>query len=318
MKIADFLNLRWQLHPASPILQPPRFSPIIADPSLLLPEESADGGFHLFCHSLFGIHHYRSADGLRWGAGRLLFRHAMRPFVFAEGGRYYLFYERYRPFQIAFSWFAAWKWRSHIELRQSSDLIDWSPPQTILSPTLGWHRDRRFGASVSNPCLIKIGDRYRLYYSASLNLIPDCGFCEPAYIGAAEADAITGPYHALAEALISPDRPERNLAAGAIKALPVEDGYVGFENCIGQNEAGQSHSSIYMLQSKDGLAWRFLSDRPLLAPPSGWMRSHIYALDLRFRASERRFYLYFNARDDWHWTKGKERVGLMLGELPAA
>lgn len=45
----------------------------------------------------------------------------------------------------------------------------------------------------------------------------------------------------------------------------------------------------------------------------GWMRSHIYALDVCLHPDEDRFYLFFDARDDWAWTKGGERVGLLLG-----
>lgn len=38
------------------------------------------------------------------------------------------------------------------------------------------------------------------------------------------------------------------------------------------------------------------------------------ALDVRPHPAEACFYLYFNARDDWPWTKGRERLGLLVGD----
>ncbi|WP_061249593.1 family 43 glycosylhydrolase [Leptospira alstonii] len=314
MKISDFKQIHWSLYPGNPVLESPRFTPLIADPSFLERSESPDGKFHLFCHTLFGIHRYESDDGLKWDKGRLLFRHAMRPFIYKEKGIFYLLYERYTPFQIVFSWFTFWKWNSQIEMRTSGDLKTWSEPKTILRPSLDWHADPRYGKSIGNPCLVKADGKYRLYYSASLTLIPDCGFCEPTYVGVAEADQISGPYEPFQSPLISPDTSCRNLAAGAVKVLKTEDGYVGFENCIYRNSAGRSGSAIYLLRSSDGLAWDFLSQKPILAPTSGWMKSHIYALDVKFHSTQKRWFLYFNARNDWHWTKGKEKIGLLVGK----
>ncbi len=47
----------------------------------------------------------------------------------------------------------------------------------------------------------------------------------------------------------------------------------------------------------------------------GGMRTHIYASDTAFRPEHNDIYFYFNARDDWHWSKGKEHIGLMIGRL---
>ncbi len=218
MKTSDFKKIKWKLYPKNPILKSPCFTPLIADPSLILNTESPDGKFHLFCHTLFGIHRYESNDGFKWNSGKLLFRHGMRPFVYKENNIFYLLYERYTPFQIVFSWFSSWKWNSHVEIRTSKDLKTWSFPKKILEPSLNWHVHTSYGKSIGNPCLVKIeNNKYRLYYSASLSLIPDCGFCEPTYIGAAESDEIFGPYTYLKNPLIFPDNPNRNLAAGSIK-----------------------------------------------------------------------------------------------------
>ncbi|ASP41793.1 glycosyl hydrolase family 43 [Leptospira interrogans] len=299
MKISDFKKINWKLYPQNPILKSPCFTPLIADPSLILNTESPDGKFHLFCHTLFGIHRYESNNGFKWNSGKLLFRHGMRPLVYKENNIFYLLYERYTPFQIVFSWFSSWKWNSHIEIRASKDLKTWSFPKKILEPSLNWHVHTSYGKSIGNPCLVKIeNNKYRLYYSASLSLIPDCGFCEPTYIGAAESDEIFGPYTSLKNPLIFPDNPNRNLAAGSIKVLKTENGFVGFENCIYQNSDGRSGSSIYLLNSTDGIKWDFLSKEPILSPSTGWMKSHINAMDVKFHPIEKNWFLYFNARND--------------------
>jgi len=41
------------------------------------------------------------------------------------------------------------------------------------------------------------------------------------------------------------------------------------------------------------------------------MRSHVYACDFVISGNEAR--LYFNARNDWHWSKGKEKIGVLIG-----
>lgn len=160
-------------------------------------------------------------------------------------------------------------------------------PKKILEPSLNWHVHTRYGKSIGNPCIVKIENKYRLYYSASLSLIPDCGFCEPTYIGVAESNEIFGPYISLKNPLIFPNTSNRNLASGSIKVLKTENGFVGFENCIYQDTNGRSGSSIYLLNSFDGIEWDFLSQEPILSPSSGWMKSHIYAMDVKFHPIEK-------------------------------
>ncbi len=85
MRISDFLSLKWK-EEESPLIQPPLGSPIIADPSFLGPEDSPDQRWHLFAHSIWGIHHYVSDNGLAWQKRELVVRHAMRAFVLKHNG----------------------------------------------------------------------------------------------------------------------------------------------------------------------------------------------------------------------------------------
>jgi predicted GH43/DUF377 family glycosyl hydrolase len=104
------------------------------------------------------------------------------------------------------------------------------------------------------------------------------------------------------------------LGAGSIKVLPLSDGLIGLQNKIYRDPTGRSRSAIFLLRSDDGLAWRPAREEPLLAPASsGWTNSHVYACDCRFRETDGAWYLYFNARDGWRISEGRERIGRIVG-----
>lgn len=313
INIEWFLKLRWSLHEGNPIIDPPYYSPIIADPTVILPEESHDGKWQLYAHSILGIHRYTSKNGLDWERGRLQIVNAMRPFIFRREGIYNIFYEKYRSFQLPFSWVKFWKWDSRIEFSQSKDLYKWGKSIPVLEPRLTWHMGN-YGKSVSNPCVVFNGKDYRLFYSAGLVEIPDCGFSEPEHLGIAFSEKIEGPYQLHPEPLLSPHpkNSKCNLAAGSFKVLALDHGYLGFQNGISLHE-GVSTSEIYLHYSEDGLKWNYLMEEPILKPTEGWMGSHIYAFDVKLDKKHNRILLYFNARDKAHWTKGKEKIGLFIG-----
>ncbi|MEW6270370.1 MAG: glycosyl hydrolase family 43 [Thermodesulfobacteriota bacterium] len=314
MRRTDFAMLPFAEHPANPIIRAPFPSPIIADPTFLPPDEGPDGRWHLFAHSLFGIHHFTSDDGISWRRRELLWRNALRAFVLRSGaGEYLLFHERCRLMLPILPGVA---WSSRIEVRRSTDLRRWSEPATVLEPGLSWHEEPGRGRAVGNPCVVPLTDGFRLYYSAGLVFLPDCGFCEPRSIGHAEAERATGPFRPAPQPLLRPsaDDPLANAGAGAIKVLRVADGFVGFQNGIAWDAARRrSSSAIRLLESEDGLAWRAPRREPLLAPSPGWKGSHVYALDVRLVAG--RPWLYFNARSRAHWLRGREAIGLVRADV---
>lgn len=342
MKIADFLSLRWTA-PGQPLIEPPSRSPVVADPSFLLPSETPDQQFHLFAHTIWGIHRFESSDGNTWTHCGLVVRFGMRPYIRRFGELYYLYYERYPPFLMPLSWLPV-PWRSRIEVRTSKDLRHWSAPIACIQPHLSWHKAFRASASVSNPCVVQIGQKYRMYYSASLVFVPDCGFSEPAYIGIAEAEHPDGPWTCAREPILSPDPhlPGRNMGCGSMKVMAMDDGWIGLQNGIYEEASGdakesdasqraperpgvsqtsqsanpsvRSRSALFLLTSADGIKWDYGKATPFLQPTSGWLRSHVYACDCRsLDASESDWSLYFNARDDWNVFKGKERIGMVKG-----
>jgi hypothetical protein len=315
--VDDFVRLAWSAPRDEPVLRPPATSPIIADPTFLLPHDTPDRRWHLFAHSIWGIHHFTSDDGVRWSRPRAALRHAMRPFLCRDGATYHLLYERYPPFRLPLSWLPRPRWRSWIERRSSTDLARWSPPVVVLRPCLPWHRAPRLGAAVGNPCLVRVADGYALYYSASLVRVPDCGFNEPLHVGIARSEVLAGPWRLDERPVLSPraDDPRCNLGAGAIKVLRLDDGFVGLQNGIAFDAGtGRSRSAISVLTSPDGSAWRYAHAAPIVAPTAGWRGAFVYACDVRRDPATDRWYLYFNARDRAAMRTGREAIGFVVAD----
>ncbi|MGD0856676.1 MAG: glycosyl hydrolase family 43 [Dehalococcoidia bacterium] len=318
MKIDDIRSIRWSDYSQNYLIDHPILSPVLADPTFTFPENSPDNKWHLFAHSVWGIHHFISSDGIKWDDRGVVIANVMRPYLYRENDVFYLLYEKYRPLSLILSWIKGRKWYSEIAMSRSKDLKKWSAPVTLISPLLSWHTSDG-NKSVSNPCLIKRDCTYQLYYSASLVLIPDCGFNEPDSIGLASSASIDGPYKSLAQPVITVNQKDSwcNLSCGSIKVLQCEDGLVGFENGIYWDEMKkQSGSAIIVLKSIDGAHWDRLIQEPIIRPSSGWRKSHIYACDVRYREQERKWYLYYNARNGWQISEGQERIGLLTG-LPS-
>ncbi len=318
MTIAGFLAMRWS-DPGEALIAPPPISPIIADPSFLFPEESPSGDWELFAHSAWGIHRYSSIDGSAWRHRGMVVPNAMRAFIrsFAgPTGPALLSFEAYPALALARTALPVRaRWRSSLAQASSMDLAHWTRGPTILSPELDWMRDSRLGASVSNPCLLQAGPgEWRLYFSASLSWIDDCGFTEPRHLGLALGKMPGGPFVPRSLPLLDPagDQGPGQLGSGSIKVISLEDGYVGLQNRIYRDPSGRSRSAIFVLASEDGIGWRMARTKPLVQPGSGWMASHVYACDCRER--DGRWYLYFNARDAWRISEGRERIGRIRAE----
>ena len=201
------------------------------------------------------------------------------------------------------------KWRSHIAVTVSDDLVHWSKPKAVITDAHGYETNER-GKSISNPFLLPVGDKFRLYFSCGLTFIPDCGFCEPTYIGYAESDSPDGGFVVAKEPVLSPDPTSEyfNLCSGCLKVYAVKDGYIGVQNGLYEND-GRSHSAILLLSSPDGL--RFTVENMMVEPneadETSWMHQFVYASHLVKDQNALR--LYFNARDTADMLKGRECIG---------
>lgn len=295
---AQNLPVHWIDHPSNPLIRPPCPEILIADPTFLPPPDTPDGRWHLFAHGVvLGLHHYVSDDGVRWEhVGRVAW--GLRPFLVRDARGYLLFFERFLGLST-----------TGIAVCRSDDLFEWSAPRFVLRPDLAWEQAGRF-RTCGNPCLVPVAGEWRLYYSAGLSWLKDCGFPEPRYIGVATAPSPAGPFVKRPDPILGPDPslPWRNHGAGAIKVVAdPAGGFLGFNNGIHLDAEGRSRSDIHLLRSDDGLAWAEAWDRPLVSPEGdGWKRALVYALDVR--RHEGRWWMFYNARDGWRF--GVERIGL--------
>ena len=315
--VDEFARLEWRgLPDAPPVITPPIGSPLVADPTFLLPHETPDGRWHLFAHSVVGVHAFTSDDGVRWSRPRLAVPHAMRPYVLRADGLYHLFYERYPAFRLLLSPIPGLPWRSWIEHRVSADLRRWSRATVVLRPSLGWHRTQGRGAAVGNPTVLPAAPGgWTLHYSAALVRVPDCGFDEPLHLGVAHAETIAGPYRPEPQPILSPSSadPRCNLGAGAMRVLRLADGFVGLQNGIAWDAAARrSSSAISVRVSADGRHWTYAHPAPIVAPTTGWRARFVYACDVR-RGPTGRWYLYFNGRDRAPMLAGREAIGFVVG-----
>lgn len=298
----NLATAKWLEHPGNPHIHPEPPNWLLGDPTLLTPDRSPDGRWHLFCNSVKYVYHYVGDDGVSWTRQPEPVCRGMRSFIFVEDGVYYLFFELHAPTLH----------RSSVMMRQSTDLATWSEQREMVGPRLPW--DGRLVRFVGNPSVIKVGDRYRLYHSASCIVLVDTIVTEPLYIGIAEADSIDGPYRRHPVPLLGPDpdHPYRNRGAGSIKVYHRDGGgFWAFNNGIYRDRRGRHGSAIMLLESDDGYRFRQLHDEPIIKPDEGWKKAFVYAFDLTVFDGETR--LYFNARDGW--AKGKEFIGFATAKL---
>lgn len=311
----DILNAEFKLFESNPIIHNPINSFVIADPSVLTPDVSRDGKWHLFCHTFFGVYRYESNDGINFENKGKIVKRAMRPNINYIDGTYYLFYERTRPIIFNLLSLVGAKWKSEIYCVTSKNLKDWSNPFLVIGKTRDYEEYKK-GFAISNPFLLDTESGYRMYYSCGQTFIKDCGFCEPTHISFAESENITDGYISMEKPIISPDKniPYLNLCSGCLKVYKLKDCYIGLQNGLFE-ENGKSHSAIMLLKSDDGVNFEFV--KPFLVPQkqgnSNWMAQYVYACCLTYYNGKLR--LYFNARNVSNNLTGRESIGIYEAEV---
>ena len=315
ISIEKFLNIQFELNSENPVVKP-FDSLVVADPSLLTPDNCHDGRWHMFFHTNIGIYHFESPDGVSFKKVSRIVLNAMRPNINFVDGRYYLFFEKTRSLVMnGLNLIGLAKWKSEIYVTESDDLISWSEPQTVITHTKPIEKTGK-GYSISNPYLLRENRMNRLYYSCGLTFIKDCGFCEPTYINYAESRYIDKGYRVSEIPIIEPDinDPYLNLCSGCLKVYKMSDGYLGIQNGIYEKD-GKSHSAILLLSSSDGLKFSF--EKVLVEPGmyegAQWMKQFVYASHLVRYGDEIR--LYFNGRDTSDMIKGRECIGFIRATL---
>lgn len=310
LTVKQIVNADFKVSGSSPILKPFHGSFVVADPSMLTPDNCHDGKWHMFFHTTFGVFHAVSDNGVDFAKAQKITNRAMRPNINYIDGRYYLFFERTRPLIAnALNVVNAVRWKSEIYVVESDDLVNWTKPKPVITNTREYENSER-GMSISNPFLVRENGVNRIYYSCGLTYIKDCGFCEPTHISYAESKRITDGYLSAAKPLISPDKndPYLNLCSGCLKVYKLSDGYIGIQNGIYEKE-GKSHSAIILLTSSDGLSFKFekMLVEPAVVDGKEWMKQFVYASHLVRNGDTLR--LYFNARDTANPILGRECIG---------
>lgn len=315
LSVNQIINADFKIS-SRPILKPFHGSFVVADPSMLTPDNCHDGKWHMFFHTTFGIFHFISDDGIDFKKVQKVTNRAMRPNINYIGGKYYLFFERTRPlFFNALNVVNAVRWKSEIYVVESTDLLNWSLPRPVITNTRDYENSER-GMSISNPFLLQENGVSRLYYSCGLTYIKDCGFCEPTHISYAESKRVDSGYVSAEKPLISPDKndPYLNLCSGCLKVYKLSDGYIGIQNGIYEKD-GKSHSAIILLTSADGLNFEFnkMLVEPAVIDGNDWMKQFVYASHLVRYGNTLR--LYFNARNVANPVLGRECIGYAEAEI---
>ena len=311
----EFNNLEFKLNENNPIIKNPWNSFVVADPSVLTPENSHNNKFNLFCHTFFGVYMYNSEDGLNFKRVKKITNRAMRPDINYIDNKYYLFYERTKPVICNLLSLIGFKWKSEIYCTESTDLKNWCKPYPVITKSRDYQEDDR-GLAISNPFLLKTENNFRLYYSCGQTFIKDCGFCEPTHISFAESKSVNKDYVSLEKPIISPDKNSEylNLCSGCLKVYKLKDCFIGLQNGLFEKD-GKSHSAIMLLKSDDGINFDFV--KPFLVPrkcgDNNWMAQYVYACCLT--KYENKLRLYFNARNVSNNLTGRESIGVFEAEI---
>ena len=316
LNINQIINAEFKVSSKSPVIKPFDGSFIVADPSVLTPEESHDNKWHMFFHTNLGVYQFISEDGIHFEKVQKVVNRAMRPNINRIDGKYYLFYERTRTLlSNALNVVNAVKWKSEIYVTESDDLVSWSEPKLVIGNTRDFEVSER-GVALSNPFLLNVDGKNRLYYSCGMTYIDDCKFCEPTYISYAQSENITEGYVSATKPLISPDpeNPYLNLCSGCLKVYKLSDGYIGIQNGIYEKDS-KSHSAIFLMTSPDGLEFKFekILVEPQVVDGKDWMKQFVYASHLVKQGNTLR--LYFNARNISNPLLGREVIGFAEADI---
>ncbi len=317
-------GLSWFPFSDEPIIQSHPLQVRLSNPAVLLPEESTDEKWHLFAHSMLGIHHYTSESGISWSHQRLLIPGGRYPSLFEEDGTYHLIYEQRGRFVPRLGKRGRVSsdeihHESHIELMSSTDLYIWSRPRHLMSAK-SIEQTSLPGSvpTLSHPQLVSTDHEYRLYMGAS-SIDEDDRVAR--FVVSASAPQLLGPYHqetkdALVEA--AGNEYHRSLGAGQLSVYESEGVYKALETSYFYDEKkNNNHSAIIVVDSEDGLSFPYDGNQPILVPSErGWASGNIRTCTLKYKADEKCWYCFFSASAKNNFSIERESIGLLLGKEP--
>ncbi|HIS14261.1 MAG TPA: hypothetical protein IAA76_06750 [Candidatus Ornithospirochaeta stercorigallinarum] len=291
------------------------YLPRQSDPSILLPSESPDGRWHLFCHTWLGIHHFVSTSGLNWkNDGPLVFFRGHSPFIYREGKLYYMVFERHDFKQSGKD---VTKNTSSIFLSSSEDLVKWTDPVIILDSNKISLSSYRMGpCRLSRPQLVSWKGRYILYFGAGECRMFDTGQKTAVRFMYSESDFIDGSYKVRSKPAleVDPDGEYRNLAVGAVRIYPCADAICAVEcaYCY-DKEKNRSRSMMLLLKSGDGITFETIRVMHTQSE-EGFASRAITSADLKYMENENTWYCYYSANNkERYYPFVRESLGLLLG-----
>ena len=307
----------WKDHPENPLIYPPRSFPvrIIGDPTVLNPAETPDGKWHMWANSIPGLHHYISADGVKWekdpsDKSMKPFRNGIRCSILKRQKDYYLYYEKVHLLGQ----------RNKVAVTHSTDLYNWSKPKVLLKQDLDWERQSGLNKTLECPGIAYHPGqkKYYLFYSSGMVQLKGSsvkGIREPTHLGLATSTSPFGPFVKRSDPILKPDSNDiwHNLGAGAMQCYWNDELQllIGFNNGIYRRKTENGFvdgSGIMIYTSADGEEWELRTTDPILLPDDSgrikWKDALVYQMGLT--SYDEIFYLYYNARS----KKGVEYIGL--------
>ncbi len=316
-------HLSWFPFSDEPIIVSSPIQWSLSNPAVLFPEEAPDDKWHLFAHSILGIHHYTSDSGLSWVHQKLLISGGRCPSLFEEDGTFHLIYEqrgRIIPLLTKKGRMSLDEMQkeSHIELISSTDLYIWSRPRHLISGNDIAQASLSSTGLLSHPQVMATDHGYRLYLGVS-SVSEDRQVAR--YMVSAVAPQLLGPYHQeRKEALIESSGNEyyRSLGAGQVSVYCNADSCKALETSLFFDENRNAVSSaIIILDSDDGLSFTYQDHQPILVPSEkGWASCQIRTATMKYKWDEKCWYCFFSASSPGKFFGERESIGLLIGKDP--
>lgn len=198
---------------------------LLADPTVVTPEESPDNMWHLYAHSAMGIEEYISKDYKKWIHNSIPFPSTviienkrfslnngvtfsliskiivntffkktvevllnLRPFVLKDNGIFYLYFQKLSGNFLKGKLNTSESFiNSKILCSTSKDLVNWDEPKEILSASEGF-------VNISCPCVTKEQNKYILYFTHGIVITGDQKLTEPRKAGFAVSNKPDGEF----------------------------------------------------------------------------------------------------------------------------
>ena len=311
-------NCSWFPFSDEPVVRSLWYVPRFSSPKVILPSDSPDGRWHMFVDSVLGIHHFISDSGIAWEPNKVVVARGHYPSIYKENGKFYLVYEVH-GFSLSYRQFDKSRKNSKIGICSSDDLFAWSEPRIVLDGENVSYADFSGRKILSFPQIVKMqSGLYRLYFSASVRVLPDSKQKVGKFFGYAEATDLDSEFTVPENSLLlktSRDDKCADAATGSISLFTDGDIFYGLQCGYFWDEVEKRTSSaVFLLKSKDGNSFERCSGNPLIMPQSGsWAGQYIRSCSINYMKDENCFYCYFSACGEKESFFLKESIGLFIG-----